>query len=402
MLEHKTLGLTLPADAPPGSLRAVFSSFGIRDKQGDILQRSAFEALDGAEVPLIWSHNWDGMAVGKGRIVVEAKQAVFDGALHLQTQDSRDAYATIKALGSLQEYSYGFDIAPDGAHVEERDGQPTRVITKLGRVYEISPVLVGAGQRTRTLAIKAAEPEGEEKPFAHEHACRLHEPSLFQPNSFRRVSRAHDGKAYSVIMGRRKGTTAMSEQAYRYPSGSWTAASARAHCASHDGAGFEAASGGKSAQEHLDAAADLLAAVAPDLADPILAHLGAVADLIPAPDAAPAGLSQRRDEAISAALVHLQAALAEPTPSADGPAPSAATVCAGLRWWADALGTAPLSDGSTDEWAVSVEANIARVQDAMRHRAAKRAVVGDETPAAFYDRIHARDARLRAVLGKDD
>lgn len=79
-------------------------------------------------------------------------------------------------------------------------------------------------------------------PFPNEHSCRLRSPGDFQDGSFRRISREHDGKRYDVIIGRLKGETSTTEQAYRYPKATWTATAARSHCKSHDGT-FEAASG---------------------------------------------------------------------------------------------------------------------------------------------------------------
>src|SRR5262245_36054753 len=110
MLERKSITLGLPEDAPPGTIQARFSSFNVLDKQRDRVHRSAFQHLDNTEVPLIWSHEWSSLPVGKGRIRVTRDAAIFDGAFHLQTQWSRDAYETTKAMGSLQEFSYGFEI----------------------------------------------------------------------------------------------------------------------------------------------------------------------------------------------------------------------------------------------------------------------------------------------------
>lgn len=81
----------------------------------------------------------------------------------------------------------------------------------------------------------------EERPYANEHACRLRDPGAFQPDSFRRVRREHEGKRYDVIMGRLKGKTSMTEQAYRYPKDTWTSGAARSHCKGHDGKLFEPA-----------------------------------------------------------------------------------------------------------------------------------------------------------------
>ncbi len=77
-------------------------------------------------------------------------------------------------------------------------------------------------------------------PYPNEHACRLRSPGQFQENSFRRMTREHDGKEYSVIMGKLKGEDSMTEQAYRHDKDKWTAEQARNHCLDHDGR-FDAA-----------------------------------------------------------------------------------------------------------------------------------------------------------------
>lgn len=78
-------------------------------------------------------------------------------------------------------------------------------------------------------------------PYPNEHACRLREPDEFQPDSFRRVTRDSDGKQYSVVMGRLKGESTMTEQTYRYNKDTWNEAAARAHCKAHKGKLFEPA-----------------------------------------------------------------------------------------------------------------------------------------------------------------
>jgi hypothetical protein len=77
-------------------------------------------------------------------------------------------------------------------------------------------------------------------PYTNEHACRIEDPSLFKDDSFRRTTRKHKGKEYSVIMGEKKNSTSMSEQAYRYNKEKWSVEEARNHCKEHDGS-FEKA-----------------------------------------------------------------------------------------------------------------------------------------------------------------
>ncbi len=148
----KTKRLTLPAelkaDGDEGSLSAVFSTFNVVDSDGDVVVPSAFTA--GQEVPLVWSHDW-ARPVGKGTINVTPEHAVFDGRFFTETSWGQDAYQTVKALGSLQEYSWGFRVLD--AEPGEMNGQPVRFI-KRAEVFEVSPVLVGANRETYTLALK--------------------------------------------------------------------------------------------------------------------------------------------------------------------------------------------------------------------------------------------------------
>ena len=149
-VKHVTTPAEFKSDGPTGSLRAVISTFDVVDMDGDIVEATAF--TDGQQVPLVWSHDWS-RPIGKGSIKVEAKRAVFDGHLFLDTADGLNAYNTIKGLAELQEYSWGFRILE--AEPVTMQGTQARRITR-AEVFEASPVLVGAAGRgrTRTLSLK--------------------------------------------------------------------------------------------------------------------------------------------------------------------------------------------------------------------------------------------------------
>jgi HK97 family phage prohead protease len=140
--------LEAKAGGEPGSVQAVFSTFDVVDSDNDVVLASAF--TDGQPVPMTWAHNW-AMPVGKGAIRVMPDAALFDGAFFLETDAGAEAYKTVKALGNLQEWSWGFRVID--AAFEQRDAQLIRVI-KAAEVFEVSPVLVGAGVGTYTAAIK--------------------------------------------------------------------------------------------------------------------------------------------------------------------------------------------------------------------------------------------------------
>jgi len=234
-MEKKTYrgAIEIKEDGEAGEFRAVFSTLNVVDADRDVTPPGAFK--DGQKVRIAyWGHRWQDLPVGRGVIHSDEERAWVDGRFFVDTEAGRETYLTVKNLGELQEWSYGFDI--DEEHLGQFDGQDVRFLDRM-TVHEVSPVMLGAGVGTHTENIK----EAGLKPYPNEHACRLRNPDDFQDDSFRRTSREHDGKKYSVIMGRLKDEDTLIEQAYRYPKDIWTADVAKEHCDDHDGT-FEAAS----------------------------------------------------------------------------------------------------------------------------------------------------------------
>lgn len=135
-----------------GKVLAHFATYDELDHHDDITVKGAFE--DGQEVVVsAYNHqSWGGaLPVGKGRIHDTERGAVADLQFFMDTQAGRDTFKTVKELGKLQQWSYGFDVVEkDYTEVEEKS---VRVLKKV-RVHEVSPVLMGAGKSTRTLAVK--------------------------------------------------------------------------------------------------------------------------------------------------------------------------------------------------------------------------------------------------------
>ena len=73
-------------------------------------------------------------------------------------------------------------------------------------------------------------------PYPNESSCRIREPGSFEANSFRRMK---SGKL-SIIIGKLKGKSSTTTQAYRYPTNDWSVEEARNHC-KQAGGRFEAA-----------------------------------------------------------------------------------------------------------------------------------------------------------------
>lgn len=107
-----------------------------------------------------WPDKGARLPTGIADIGEEGGEARAKGHFLVDTTHGRDTYLTVKALGALQEWSYGYRILD---HTREKlSSAKAGVVLRLKKldVREISPTLVGAGIGTRTMAIKSADEEG--------------------------------------------------------------------------------------------------------------------------------------------------------------------------------------------------------------------------------------------------
>lgn len=161
MSETKTLTGVSIKDADAGTVQAVFATLGVIDKDNDVTEAGAFE--DGAQVRIsAYGHaSWGGaLPVGKGTIREVGDEAILDGQFFLSTQHGRDTFETVKGLEELGEWSYGYDVID--AAPGQFEGKDVQFLRKL-KVHEVSPVLLGAGVGTRTLAVKQQLPPFSEQ-----------------------------------------------------------------------------------------------------------------------------------------------------------------------------------------------------------------------------------------------
>lgn len=145
-------------DADRGTVSAVFSTFNVIDSDNDVTLPDAF--TDGAEVAIsAYGHtSWAGaLPAGKGVIRTSKSEAILDGQFFMDTTHGRDTFKVVKAMGARQQWSYGFDIVD--AAPGQFDGKDVQYLRKLA-VHEVSPVLVGAGVNTRTIAAKNRKAPG--------------------------------------------------------------------------------------------------------------------------------------------------------------------------------------------------------------------------------------------------
>jgi HK97 family phage prohead protease len=152
-MDTKALAGVRIKNADKGEVEAVFASYNVEDKDGDVTLPGAF--VDGAPVRIsAYQHKtWDGLLpVGRGVIRVNGDDAVLDGRFFLNTTAGRDTFEVVKEMGDLQEWSYGYDALD--TYRGEHKGRNVRFLPRQV-VHEVSPVMIGAGNTTRTLAVKS-------------------------------------------------------------------------------------------------------------------------------------------------------------------------------------------------------------------------------------------------------
>jgi len=141
-----------------GTIELAFSQLNVIDSDGDVTLPGAFPSKD---VPMsAYGHtSWDGaLPVGRGTISEDNGWGVFKGQFFMDTTAGKDTHATLKGLGTLAEYSYGYKVLDGGPGTH--DGKPVNFLKSLD-VFEVSPVLKGAGVGTHTLAIKSGAPASD-------------------------------------------------------------------------------------------------------------------------------------------------------------------------------------------------------------------------------------------------
>lgn len=149
------------------------------DKDGDVSLKGSIPTK---AVPISayshasWPHRGGLLPVGRGSIGEDGTKALFRGRFNLNSGPGRDTYETVKDMAELQEWSHGYTVVK--AKSGEWAGKRANIIERFD-IHEVSPVLLGAGNDTATLAVKSLggyDPDDEggasNLPFAA-HADRV-------------------------------------------------------------------------------------------------------------------------------------------------------------------------------------------------------------------------------------
>lgn len=160
-MERKSIGFKLD-DEKEGTFVARIATLDVMDKDGDVTIPGAFQKGAAILISAYQHGSWMGnLPVGKAVINESGDEVLGVGEFNLKTEAGNEHYQAVKFSGELQEWSYGFKVLEVGSEKEldswtdDHDGaRPQRILKKL-QVFEMSPVLLGAGVDTATLAIKS-------------------------------------------------------------------------------------------------------------------------------------------------------------------------------------------------------------------------------------------------------
>ena len=144
-----------------GYLKAVFCTFGVKDKDGDIVHAGAVGKQD-VLLSAYGHSSWRGKKpIGKGKVYEKGNEAIFEGHFNMEIQDAKETFSALKFAPEMSEFSWGFNITRYDYSKDEDDTSWYGRILNIyeTQIFEVSPVLLGAGYNTRVLDMKSARDE---------------------------------------------------------------------------------------------------------------------------------------------------------------------------------------------------------------------------------------------------
>lgn len=152
-IERKTIGTEIKLDEA-GSFEAAIATFGVIDKDRDIIERGAFGSAFAHVLP---AHDSGSVPLGKVQVQERGDLAIAVGGFNLEIEAARDWSSALKFdlanPPAVQEWSWGFRIPDGGSKMDTIDGEPVRIISKVD-LFEVSPVLKAASIGTGTISAK--------------------------------------------------------------------------------------------------------------------------------------------------------------------------------------------------------------------------------------------------------
>lgn len=160
-IERKALNVEFKADEE-GNFRAKFATFNVIDKEKDVTLSTAMPLGKSVIVSPFEHQSVLGPSntllppVGKAIVQANNTKAWAEGQFFLKTTAGREAYERVKAMGDLQQWSYGYIVLDQSVDAKSLAAYPgARRVLKSLDVIELSPVTEGAGIDTQTEYVKS-------------------------------------------------------------------------------------------------------------------------------------------------------------------------------------------------------------------------------------------------------
>lgn len=200
---RKVFQTTFSKAADDGTVEAIIATLNVKDKDGDVTLPGFFGTQ---EIVMLPAHDWQHIPLGKGILSEDGNRAIARFTMNLEIESAREWHSALKfdlAKGKpLQQWSYGFDILDGASKVGEFEGNTVRFLGPVNnapgsKVFEASPVLVGAGEGTQTLSVKSADEEPQ-KLSDQAEAVRVAAVALAERGKSLADLRAKDGRSVSA------------------------------------------------------------------------------------------------------------------------------------------------------------------------------------------------------------
>jgi len=257
-MEFKTLpayGLKV-IDEDKGIVEHLISVFGVVDLVRDISHPGMFTktlAERGSKIRVLDTHRRDSIlrVIGvplelkeipreelPSKLLEEHPEAT--GGLWASTQflldtpEGRGAFLRFKS-NAVSEFSFGYDTL-DSDETKGPDGKTVRNLRTV-RLWEYSPVAFGANPAAAAVGVKSILPSSDDSKVVdvRENTIRIRVRASgdFEKGSFRTINIGAKDNGIQAVIGRLKGETTTTIQAYIFDKDKWTSAEAQAWVKKH-------------------------------------------------------------------------------------------------------------------------------------------------------------------------
>ena len=151
-------------EAGVGSLAGYAAKYNVESEElwgfREMIAPGAFDGVLQDDVRALFNHDWSMVlgrtAAGTLRLSVDEVGLRYEVDLP-DTSFARDLFTSVER-GDINQSSFGFTVAMDGEQWVSRDRDVLRVITRVERLYDVSPVALPA-YPDATVGVRGGAPE---------------------------------------------------------------------------------------------------------------------------------------------------------------------------------------------------------------------------------------------------